>query len=278
MMKRGMKKKTGSEGGRKKISILLLMLLILLVLVALGFVAKKKTIDSKEIQDIPITKNMREVEEEIEISVEEEFSSEDREEIIARPKVTVGDILSLLLERKGDGVEYTLIEIEGREVNITGEAIEIMDVYRLERYLRDEDAERINSDYIKKEGDKILFKMDFSLENYGKDKKELYIPDGRRIFPSPTEQRAILKDMIEKRGMEIISISRSQKREFSEGVTEVGIPYQIKGEIYNLVNLLLDLEENRVFLSLMESPIKIIIDGDSVEVYFKVTGYSGSFS
>ncbi|MGL4969655.1 MAG: hypothetical protein ACRC5B_05810, partial [Fusobacteriaceae bacterium] len=121
------------------------------------------------------------------------------------------------------------------------------------------------------------FKMDFNLQNYREKGLQPYLPERRRIFATPTEQRTVLSRMVSRR-CEIISIGRSQKLEFSGDIMETGIPYHIRGDLHQILNLFFDIEESWVFLSLMEDPIKIIITGDLAEVYFKVTGYSGSFS
>ncbi|MGL4402913.1 MAG: hypothetical protein ACRCTS_04250 [Fusobacteriaceae bacterium] len=267
-MKREMKEK------KKGNSILPIILFSILgILVFFGW-EKKKNSEKMGFQQEEIRFSAMEAESENMVSEEEE---ETAEKVIVRPKITVGDIVVLIFEEGKEGISYSLIETEGRGINITGEAMDIEDVYRLESALRSHGARRINSDYIKVEEKKVQFKMDFDLQNYGKDKPAPYLSEDRRIFATPTEQKTVLSRMVSRR-CEIISIGRSQKQEFNQDMIETGIPYHIRGDIYQIINLFFDIEESRVFLSLLENPIKIIVNGDEAEVHFKVTGYSRSFS
>lgn len=266
-----MRKKMKEKKGNNWI-LLFFMFGGLIISVFMGVQSRKNIGDGRE-NEMHIIQEEEEIHEQKEILEKKE--SEKR--FITRPKISVGEIVALILE-KGDGeIDYKLIEVEGRDINISGEATEIDEIYRLEKELRSEGARKINSDYIKIEGEKVQFKMDFSLEHYGKDKLEPYIPAQRRIFMTPTEQRVYISRLISRR-CEIISIGRSQKQEFSEEIMETAIPYHTKGDLNNIVNLFLEIEDSRIFLSLMEDPVKILITEEMAEVYFKVTGYSGSFS
>ncbi|MGL4567375.1 MAG: hypothetical protein ACRCU6_02465 [Fusobacteriaceae bacterium] len=266
-----MKREKKPEKKRRRI-LPLILFLALGITIFLGWEKKRsieKNISLEEIAHYP--------DQEVEVENEVQQREEVVEKVIVRPRITRGEIVDLILQKGEAGIAYTLIEIDGSEVNISGETDEIEDVYRLESELRSEGAEKINSDYIKKEGEKIGFKMDFNLQNYREKGLQPYLPERRRIFATPTEQRTVLSRMVSRR-CEIISIGRSQKLEFSGDIMETGIPYHIRGDLHQILNLFFDIEESWVFLSLMEDPIKIIITGDVAEVYFKVTGYSGSFS
>ncbi|MGL4402543.1 MAG: hypothetical protein ACRCTS_02275 [Fusobacteriaceae bacterium] len=250
----------------------LILFLVLGITMFLGW-DKKKDLEKNNFQEENIHYSVQETKPPKDIPQKEQVV----EKVIVRPKITVGDIVVLIFEEGSDGISYSLIETEGREINITGEAMDIEDVYRLESALRSHGAVRINSDYIKVEERKVQFKMDFNLQDYGKDKPAPYLSEDRRIFATPTEQKTVLSRMVSRR-CEIISIGRSQKQEFNQDMMETGIPYHIRGDIYQIINLFFDIEESRVFLSLLENPVKIIVNGDEAEVHFKVTGYSSSFS
>lgn len=268
-----MKKRTRTRKNGKSRKILPFFIFIALIItIFLGWESRKKVKISKNEEKDRVQRGELEIEDKPPIE-----ENEEKDQVIRRPKITRGEILSLLFQAKQGELEYTLIEIEEKQVNITGKSAQISDVYRLEKALRDAGGESINSDYIKKDGEKIEFKMDLSLKNYGAQRMDFYIPEKRRIFETPTEQRDALAVFLSKR-CEIISIGRSQKREFSPGITETGIPYHIRGDISSIINLLLALEEGGVFLSLLEEPIKLILSGEEGELYFKIIGYSGDYS
>lgn len=254
--------------GRKIIPLLFFIALIVSMTLGLQSRKKIKKQNAIELNPIQIT---QEAEEKTEIPEKIEKA------VITRPRVTMGDKLAFILKNMEWGVEYSLIEIDGQEVNLTGEALEIGDIYKIEGVLRGEGATKINSDYIRRNVEGIQFKIDLSLEDYIGGKLEPYVPERRRIFATPTEQRAFLDKFISRR-CEIVSIGRSQKRDFTPQIIETGIPYHVRGDLYDIANLLLEIEDGRVFMSLLDNPIKLIIKNGTAELYFKVTGYSGSFS
>ncbi|MGL4981012.1 MAG: hypothetical protein ACRC40_03730 [Fusobacteriaceae bacterium] len=253
----------------KKGKIILLFILFLAMGITMFLGWQKKQISLEEV----------EIEKEVVQLEEKENEKEERVEkkIISRPEVTVSEIVALILREGKEEISYTSIELDGRSVIIKGRIDEIEDLYLLESNLRSYGAHKINYDYITK-GERVLdFTMDFSLENYQSEKSKVYSSENRRMFATPTDQRMILIGIISERS-EIVSIGRTAKSDFSDGVIEVSAPYHIKGDIYEILNLFFDIEENHIFLSLLSDPIKIVISGDEAEAYFKVTGYSGSFS
>ncbi|MGL5963382.1 MAG: hypothetical protein ACRCZ2_03145 [Fusobacteriaceae bacterium] len=252
---------------KKKFIVPFILFLAMGITMFLGWQKKQISLEEVEIEKEVVQLEQKENEKEEQIE----------KKIISRPEVTVSEIVALILREGMEVISYSSIELDGRSVIIKGRTDGVEDLYRLESNLRSYGAHKINYDYIKREKEALEFTMDFSLENYRSEKSKVYSFENRKMFATPTDKRIILSGIISERS-EILSVGRTTKSDFSDGIIMVSAPYHIKGDIHEILNLFFEIEESHIFLSLLSDPIKIVISGDDAEAYFKVTGYSGSFS